>query len=68
MVQKDLRKHVWLPCTFLCIGLAVYIYYGITWNAWMKNLPNMIIYIIIIVTLAWALRKQNQLRERRNSK
>ena len=65
MVQKNLRKYVWLPCTFLCIGLTVYIYYGITWNAWMKNLPNMIIYIVIVVTLAWALRKQDELRERR---
>ena len=57
-----------MPIAFLSVGLATYIYYGITWNAWMKNLPNIIIYLGIIVLLALALRKKEQLRTKSENK
>lgn len=50
-----------MPIAFLSVGLATYIYYGTTWNAWMKNLPNIVIYIIIIAALAWALKTKDRL-------
>lgn len=50
-----------MPIAFLSVGLATYIYYGITWNAWMKNLPNIVIYIVIIAALAWALKTKDRL-------
>ncbi len=53
-----------MPLAFLCIGLAVYIYYGITWNAWMKNLPNIIIYVVIVAALTVALKKKDELRQK----
>jgi len=64
MVQKNIKKYVWMPLAFLCIGLAVYIYYGITWNAWMKNLPNIIIYVVIVAALTVALKKKDELRQK----
>lgn len=68
MVQKNIKKYVWLPLAFLCVGLATYIYYGITWNAWLKNLPNIIIYMIIVGALTLAEKKKDELRRKHNQK
>ena len=32
-----------MPVTFLLAGGAFYIYYGVTYNAWRANLPNIVI-------------------------
>jgi len=56
------KKHIWLPCTFFCAGLLFYVYYGITWNAWLTNLPNILIYLGIVASLSWALHKKEQLK------
>ena len=58
------KKHIWLPCAFFGAGLLFYIYYGITWNAWIANLPNLFIYLLIVVALSWALRKQQSIRNK----
>lgn len=68
MVQKKIKKHIFMPSAFLIVGLAFYTYYGITWNAWMKNLPNIIIYTLIVVALAWALKKKEALKEQNQTK
>lgn len=62
MAQEDMKKHLWLPCAFFCAGLLFYIYYGVKWNAWMVNLPNILIYLVIVLALSWALWKKEQLR------
>jgi len=57
------RKYFWLPCAFFCAGLIFYIYYGITWNAWLANLPNLLIYAVIVAALSWALYKKEQIKK-----
>ncbi|MCR4612872.1 MAG: hypothetical protein K5778_02600 [Bacteroidaceae bacterium] len=58
-----MRKSTWLPVALLIVGIAFYLYYGITWNAWIENLPNILIYIVIIIALRWALRKKEQMND-----
>jgi MFS superfamily sulfate permease-like transporter len=58
------NKHIWLPSAFFGAGLLFYIYYGVTWNAWLTNLPNLLIYLVIVVALSWALNKKEQLRKK----
>ena len=53
-----MNKSTWMPVTFLVIGCSVYGYYGVTQNAWKVNLPNLIIYIVIILALFFAQRKK----------
>ena len=57
-----MKRHIWLPCAFFCVGLIFYIYYGLTWNAWIVNLPNLGIYAIIVLALSWALKKKEQIK------
>lgn len=58
------KKHIWLPCAFFFAGLLFYVYYGITWNAWLTNLPNILIYLGIVTGLSWALYKKEQLKNK----
>lgn len=58
-----MKKYVWVPIAFFSVGCAFYIYYGVTWNAWMKNLPNMLIYLAIVCVLSWALKRKEQLKQ-----
>lgn len=53
-----------MPVAFFGIGLAVYIYNGIEWNTWMKYLPNMGYYLVIVTALGWALRKKEKLKNK----
>lgn len=56
-----------LPIILFVVGLAVYIFFGITDNAWMINLPNIIIFFLIIVLLTWARKKKYDLQQKRNN-
>ena len=47
-------------------GIAFYVYDGMEMNSWMKNLPNLLIYFVIILALWWALRKKDQMMEKYN--
>jgi hypothetical protein len=48
------------------VGTAFYIYYGVEWGAWKENLPNLLIYIVIILALFWALRKKEKMEDERD--
>lgn len=66
--MKRIRKSTYLPILLFLAGTAFYVYYGIEYNAWMQNLWNIIIYLVIIVALFFTLRKKEQYEdERRNS-
>lgn len=65
MEKKKLKRSAWLPVVMFCAGLAFYVYYGITWHAWMRNLPNIIIYAGIVTALWWALKKKEELADKR---
>jgi len=58
-----MKRYIWVPAAFFLVGCAFYIYYGLTWNAWMKNLPNILIYIVIVCALSWALYKKDKLKK-----
>ena len=62
-----MKKYVILPLVLFIIGLAVYVFFGITYNAWQENLPNMLIFLIIIAMLAWALKKKDALEKKRKN-
>ena len=59
------RKSLWLPWALLLVGVGFYVYYGIEWGAWKENLPNLLIYIVIILALFWALRKKEKMESER---
>ena len=44
----------------LLAGSAFYVYDGMEYNSWMKNLPLMIIDVLIVAALFWALRKKEE--------
>lgn len=60
-----MKKSFWMPIAFLLAGAAFYVYYGITYNAWGPNLPNLLIYVAIVVALFFAQRKKEKLRRER---
>ncbi len=60
-----MKRHVWMPIAFFLTGTAFYVYYGITWNAWRHNLPNLAIYALICIALWWALKKRDKYRQER---
>jgi len=62
-----MKKIFMLPIILFVVGLAVYIFFGITDNAWMINLPNIIIFFLIIVLLTWARKKKYDLQQKRNN-
>ena len=62
-----MKKYIWQPLAFFSVGLAFYIYYGVTWNAWVANLPHIMVYAVICAALAWARHRQEKLREQRSS-
>ena len=59
------RKSLWLPWALLLVGTGFYVYYGVEWGAWKENLPNLLIYIVIIFALYWALRKKEKMESER---
>lgn len=59
------KKYIWLPVAIFLVGIAFYVYYGVTYNSWMVNLPNLLIFVVIIVALFFAQRKKEQLRRKR---
>ncbi len=60
-----MKRHIWQPIAFFIVGICFYVYYGVTWNAWIENLPLIIIYGFLMGALSWALWKKQQLKERR---
>lgn len=60
-----MKRYIWTPIAFFFAGLIFYIYYGITWNAWITNLPNLGIYLIIVLALSWSLKKKEELKRKR---
>lgn len=66
--MKRIKKSTWLPTLFVLFGAAFYVYFGITHNAWLDNMPNIIIYFVIIAFLTWALRKKEKFEDARNNK
>ena len=65
--MKRIRKSIYLPVLLFLIGLAFYVYFGLTSNAWNDNLPNILIFLGIIILLALALRKKEQLEDERKN-
>ena len=65
--MKRIRKSVYLPLLLLIMGVAFYVYFGVYYNAWNENLPNILIFVGIIVLLAWALRKKEKMEEEREN-
>jgi c-di-AMP phosphodiesterase-like protein len=63
--MKKFRKSTYLPVLLFIMGSSFYIYYGITQNSWRANLPNMGIYLIIIIALYLSLRQKEKLQEKR---
>lgn len=57
------RKSLWLPLALLLVGTGFYVYYGVTWNAWLHNLPNLLIYVVITIALRWALLKKEKMND-----
>jgi len=57
-----MKKSQWLPIALFLAGAAFYVNYGIEYNAWMKNLPLIIIDFVICVALFFALRKKEEMR------
>lgn len=66
--MKKIKKSVWLPLFFLLFGTVFYVYFGITYNDWITNLPNIIIYVVIIAFLYLALRKKEKYEKERNDR
>lgn len=66
--MRCFRKSIILPLLLGILGLGFYIYYGISYRAWIDNLPNIIIFFFIIIALAWALRKKEKYEAERNNK
>lgn len=60
--MRRIPRSTFLPLLLLLAGLAFYVYYGITWNAWRTNLANLIIYVIIIAALFWSLRAKEKMK------
>ena len=60
-----MRKSTWLPIALLLAGSAFYVYDGMEYNSLMKNLPLMIIDVLIVAALFWALRKKEEYNKNR---
>lgn len=60
-----MKKSTWLPIALLLAGGAFYVYDGMEYNSWIKNLPLMIIDILIVAALFWALKKKEGYQEER---
>ncbi len=59
-----MKKSVWLPLALFLAGVAFYVYYGIEYNAWMRNLPLIAVDAVIVVLLFFALRQKEKVRRR----
>ena len=53
-----MKKSVWCPVALLLAGIAFYVYDGMEYNSWMKNLPLLLLDGVIVAALYWALRKK----------
>lgn len=65
MAQNNLKRPLLRACTFIIFGVGVYVYDGLKWHSWTKNLHLLLIYLVIIGGLFWALYKKQQLSDER---
>lgn len=63
--MKRIKKSTYLPVLLLLMGTTFYVYYGVTQNSWQTNLPNLGIYLVIIIALHFSLRQKEKLQEKR---
>lgn len=59
--MKKIPRSKYLPILLQLVGIAFYVYYGISYNAWRENLANLIIYVVIISALYWSLRAKEKM-------
>lgn len=60
------KRYIWQPLAFLCVGVVFYVYYGVTMNAWVINIPNLLFYAFILAILSWTLYKKDKIQQERN--
>lgn len=65
MSLSSSRRPVWRALAFLIFGAGMYVYDGVRWHSWTKNLPLLLAYLVIVGALAWALHKKQRLSEER---
>ena len=58
-----MKRSSWLPWLILIGGAAMYVWDGLQWGSWMKNLPNVIVFAVIVAGLWWALRKKESFKD-----
>lgn len=57
-----------MPAAFFLVGgVGFYTTFGVQWNAWIQNLPNIIIYTVICLALSWVLKKKEDLTNKREN-
>ena len=60
-----MKKSIWLPLSLFILGLAVYVYFGIEYNAWMENLTLILFDAAIVAALYYVLKKKEQYMKER---
>lgn len=55
-----MKKSIWLPLSLFIAGLAVYVYFGIEYNAWIENLTLILFDAAIVVALYYVLKKKEK--------
>ncbi len=63
--MRRVKKYKWLPPLLALMGIGFYVWDGLQMNSWQKNLPNLIIYAVIIIALWWALRKKESFNDKK---
>lgn len=58
--MRRVSKTILLPAALLIAGVAVYVWDGQRYNSWSDNLPNLFVFLVIIIVLAFALHKKKK--------
>ena len=61
----NMKKSIWLPLLLFIVGLAVYVYFGIEYNAWIENLTLILFDAAIVAALYYVLKKKEQYMKER---
>lgn len=65
MAITSSRRPLLRALAFLIFGVGMYVYDGMKWHSWMKNLPLLLAYLVIVAAMAWALDKKQRLSKER---